>query len=142
MTDKSTLLRAFNTHFFDFLEDIISITDSEEIKTSKITFMTIKKANPTAIIKVWNKHISTKYTDVIERGDIDFFFDKDYANDLTNVKNPDKVIGIIDSIRGPIRDMGDANKAHSVKYIQNLSKLSDRYAEISNSAVFSPALYA
>jgi hypothetical protein len=128
--DKSTILRGFNNHFFDFLDDIIVIVrDSTDLPTSRNSFMIIKKANPTAIIKVWYKHIYLPYNDVIQQGDISFFSDKDYFEDIGNLKNADSIMKIIDTLRKPIREMGEVNKAHTMKYIQNLTELSRAYSE-------------
>ena len=75
MADKSTILRAFNTHFFDFINDIINVTDNEEIKVAKTSFELFKRANPTLIIKVWYSNIYSPYKDVIAKGNISFFFE-------------------------------------------------------------------
>ena len=129
MADKTTLLRAFNTHFFEFLSDIISIfPDDNDLAVAKTSFETIKKMNPTMIAKSWYTFVYQPYKDVIERGDISFFFDKDYKSDLTTVKNANEIMKMIDKIREPIKNMGESNMAHTTKYIQNLSKLSLHYA--------------
>jgi len=48
MADKSTLLRAFNTQFFDFLKDIMTIfPENQDIKLANTSFETNKKYNPT-----------------------------------------------------------------------------------------------
>jgi len=131
MTDKSTTLRAFNKHFFDFLDDIISIfPDKKEIINAKSSFEIIKRANPTAIVKAWNKHVYNEYKHVIDAGDITFFFEKDYSKDLEEVSNAEIIMTTINSIREPIRQMNDTNKGHCAKYIQNLSKLSTIYIEL------------
>jgi hypothetical protein len=130
MTDKSTLLRAFNNHFFDFLDDIITIVpDNDDIPAARTSFSTIKKANPTAIVKVWYKFIYSRYNDVIKNGDITFFFDKDYYEDINHLSNAENVMKIIDTIRSPIREMSDVNRGHTMKYIQNLTELSRLYSE-------------
>lgn len=129
--DKSTTLRAFNKHFFDFLDDIITIyPEKKEIVNAKTSFEIIKRANPTAIVKAWNKHVYTKYKDVIDGGDITFFFEKDYSKDLEKLSNAEKIMNTINSIREPISQMDDTNKGHCAKYIQNLSKLSTIYMEL------------
>jgi hypothetical protein len=128
MTDKSTLSRTFNSHFFEFLDDILTIfPENSEIKTARSSFEMIKKANPSAIIKVWFSYVYTPYRDVIESGNIEFFFEKDYGNDLSNLSNSNEIMKIIDKIRGPIKSMGKPNQDISMKYIQNLSKLSVLY---------------
>ena len=131
MTDKSSILRAFNTHFFDFIEDLHGIfPNNNDLVVAKTSFDTIKKANPTAIIKAWLKFVYHPYKDVIDNGDISFFFDKDYSDDLSTVTNANKILNIIDTLREPIKEMGDANKEHTTKYIQNLSKLSMLYNDM------------
>ena len=130
MSDKTTILRAFNTHFFEFVDDIICIfPDNKELPSSKLSFDMIKRANPTAIIKAWFKFVYIPYNTVIEQGDISFFFEKDYAGDLAHLNNSENIMSIIDSLRGPVKQMSDVNKTHSMKYIQNLSKLSFMYSE-------------
>lgn len=129
MTDKSTLLRGFNNHFFDFIEDIIRIfPEKEDLIASRTSFQIIKQANPTAIVKAWNIFIVTPYSSVIEQGDISFFFDKDYSGDLSHLQNANEIMKTIDSFRGPVKEMGDSNKQHTMKYIQNLSKLATMYS--------------
>jgi hypothetical protein len=131
MTDKSSILRAFNTHLFDFIDDIICIfPENNDLVIAKSSFDTIKKANPTAIIKAWVKFVYIPYKNVIDNGDISFFFDKDYTNDLSTVSNASKILNIIDTLRMPIKEMSDANKEHTTKYIQNLSKLSIMYNDM------------
>jgi hypothetical protein len=128
MADKSSISKAFNTHFFEFVEDIINIfPENKDIKDSKTAFELFKKANPTSILKAWNFFVYTPYRDVIDAGNIDFFFDKDYKNDLTYMSNANEIVKIIDTLREPVKNMGDTNKDHAMKYIQNLSKLSDMY---------------
>ncbi len=128
MTDKPTLSRAFNTHFLEFIEDILRIyPDSTEISKAKVSFETIKRANPALVIKAWYKNVYTTYQSVIDSGDISFFVDKDYSQDLNSVNNAGDIIKMIENIRGPIRNMDEPNKDHCMKYIQNLSKISTVY---------------
>jgi hypothetical protein len=129
MADKTTYLRAFNTHFFDFIDDIISvIPDNQEIVYGKKSLETIKRANPTLIIKVWYSMVFLPYKDVIEAGNIEFFFDKDYKNEVSQLANADEIVKIVDKLREPVRQMDGVNKEHSMKFIQNLSQLSMLYS--------------
>jgi len=131
MTDKTTLMRAFNTHFFDFLDDVIRvIPGNEEIVNAKTSFETIKRANPTAILKAWNQYVYMPYKDVIDGGNLSFFIDKDYGSDLSILPNSKEIMSIIDKIRQPIKEMDDSNQAHCLKYIQNLCKLSLMYCNL------------
>jgi hypothetical protein len=133
MVDKSGILKAFNTHYFEFVDDIINIfPENNEIRESKTAFELFKKANPTSILKAWHIFVYIPYHEVIDAGNIDFFFDKDYKNDLTYMANANDIMKVIDTLRDPVKNMGDANKAHTTKYIQNLSKLSNMYISLSS----------
>jgi hypothetical protein len=130
MSDKSTLLKTFNTQFFAFLDDIIGILpDNKDIAAARKSFFMIKTANASLIIKVWYQYVYCPYKDTIDGGDIAFFYNKDYSGDLVHVPNSGEVIRIIDTIRDPIRTMSDANKGHTLKYLQILCKLSNLYSQ-------------
>jgi hypothetical protein len=74
MSDKSSILKAFNNHFFEFLDDIIGIfPENNDIREARVTFETFKRGNPTLIIKVWFQYVYTPYASAILSGDISFF---------------------------------------------------------------------
>ena len=128
MDDKTTILRAFNSHFFDLFDDLIRVLpENSEIQYAKTSFETIKRANPTIILKTWHKFVYFPYKNIIDDGDLTFFIDKDYGSDLSSVNKSDEIIKMIDNIRNPIREMDSVNKSHALKYIQNLCKLSELY---------------
>ena len=131
MADKKTILKTFNTHLFEFLEDIISIfPDNLNIQTAKTSFLAIKQANPTIIIKTWLKYIYVPYKETIESGNIEFFFNKDYSEDLVYVANSIEVLKIVDTLRGAVSNMTEQQKQFTMEYLQNLSKLSFLYASL------------
>ena len=128
MKDKGSVSKAFNKHFFEFLEDILNVfPGNAEVKYAIKTFETIKKLNTTAIIKTWYVNAYIPYQRVIDSGNIDYFIQKDYSTDLADVSKGEEIVRMIDNIRGPISGMDDENKQHCMKYIQNLSKLSTLY---------------
>jgi len=126
--DKSSILKAFNTLFFQFLDDVISVfPENNDLIVAKTSFETIKKLNVTAIIKAWFYYVFTPYKDQILGEDISFFIEKDYNNDLSHFYNSTEIMETINKFREPIRQMTEENKKQSLKYIQNLSKLSEYY---------------
>ena len=128
MSDKTTVLRAFNTHLFEFLNDIISILpDNVGLVTTKNSFEMYKKANPTLLIKIWYSYVYLPYAKIIDEGNLDFFIEKDYTSELSGLANASNVSNAIDTLRGQIREMSDTNRTHSLEYIQNLCKLSNMY---------------
>ena len=127
-SQSSTILTAFNDHFIDFVNDIINVFPEDvDILAAKNSFLLIRKANPKMIIKIWHTYVVEKYQDVIDKGDISFFIDKDYASDLTNTENSDKIIEAINRLRNPVKLMTEENQKKTMKYIQNLKKLSTIY---------------
>ena len=128
MTDKTTVLRAFNTHLFEFINDIISILpDNVGLVTTKNSFEMYKKANPTLLIKIWYSYVYLPYAKIIDEGNLDFFIEKDYTSELSGLANAGNVSNAIDALRGQIREMSETNRTHSLEYIQNLCKLSNMY---------------
>jgi len=124
----SGILTAFNDHFMEFISDIQRIfPDDHDILTAKNSLLAIRKANPKMIIKIWNNYIVGKYRKQIEDGDISFFINKDYAQDLVYANNSDKIIESIDRLRMPIKSMNSTEQAKTMKYIQNLTKLANIY---------------
>ena len=128
MADKSTVLRAFNTHLVEFLDDIISIIPGNVgLVTTKNSFEMYKKANPTLLIKIWYSYVYMPYAEIIEKGDLDFFITKDYSEDLSYLHNSKNILNAIDTLRGQIKEMSETNRNHSLEYIRNLCKLSNMY---------------
>jgi hypothetical protein len=131
MSDKSTILKTFNSQFFDFLTDVITIfPENMDLINAKKSFETIKRLNVTAIIKVWYNYIFIPYQEVIESGNISFFLEKDYQKDLSILSNSSEILKIIDTLRDQLRTMGETNQMHSMKYIQLLTRLSDIYNKL------------
>lgn len=129
MTDKTTVLRAFNNVFFEFLSEVQNvIPENGDIKDAIAGLEFFKKANPTCIIKAWKYFVYDPYKEQVDRGDISFFCEKDYQSDLSYMSNSDEIMKAIQRIRNPIRSMSDENKNIVVKYVSNLCRLSLVYS--------------
>ena len=129
-SDKSILLTAFNTQFYDFLDDIENVfMKGNGIKRAKNALVLIKKVNPALIIKLWYKYIVVNYESEIDSNNINFFIEKDYKNDLRYLNSSDDIMTHIDSLREPVRNMGESNQKKSFMYIKNLCILSKLYCE-------------
>jgi hypothetical protein len=125
---NSNILTIFNDHFIEFIEDVVSIFPNDhDLVTVKNFFLLIRKTNPKLIIKVFHKYVVLKYQTQINNQNIDFFIEKDYKEDLTNNESSDKIIEAINRLRNPIRLMDEKNKLNTIKYLQNLCKLSSSY---------------
>ena len=126
----STILSAFNDHFMEFVNDIIRVVpDDADVLSAKNSFLLIRKANPQLILKSWNAFVVGKYKNEIDNGNIDFFVNKDYSQDLMNssVQNSGKIMEAIERLRAPIRQMSAEDQEKTMKYIQNLTTLASMY---------------
>ena len=121
----TNLVTVFNDHFSEFVSDVQSVfPDDPDILTAKNALLTIRKANPKLLVRIWIKYVVSPYKEHIDAGDIEFFVTKDYSSDLARNDNADKIMESIDRLRNPIKNMGPDNQAKTLKYIQNLTKLS------------------
>jgi hypothetical protein len=123
---SNNLLTAFNDHFMDFINDVQSVFPEDiDILAAKNALSLVRKANPKMIVKIWKVYIANKYKREIESGNLEFFVDKDYSNDVSVAANSDKIMESINRLRDPIKNMSKDNQDKVMKYIQNLSKLSE-----------------
>jgi hypothetical protein len=121
---SNNILTAFNDHFIEFVTDIQNVfPEDADILTAKNALITIRKANPKMIVKIWNAYIVGKYKPEIESGNLEFFMNKDYSQDVSGASNSDKIMESINRLREPIKHMTPESQAKTMKYIQNLTKL-------------------
>ena len=122
---SANVLNAFNNHFFEFISDIqTTFPNDTDLQTAKNYMTMIRKANPKMIAKIWQKNITSKYKEEIAKGDLTFFLEKDYTSDIKNSENSSQIISCINRFKKPIKEMSAENQAKSMKYIQNLTELS------------------
>jgi len=124
------IISIFNNQFSEFIEDFLRLfPDDLDILSAKNSLTIIRKTNPKLLIKIWNKYVVIPYKNQIESGDFNFFVEKDYTQDLVKNDNSSKIMQSIDKLREPIKSMSKENKEKTMKYIENLSKLSLLYQE-------------
>ena len=131
--DRGTLIRSFNDYLFEFLDDMIKVLPgNKSVMTATRAFRMLTDANKAIIIKCWYKFVFLKYKDVINDGDVDFFFEKDYSEDLTKLSNSQSILEIIDSVRLPAKEICEnpKNKEHITTYVQTLCKLSEVFNDL------------
>ena len=129
-SDKSLLLSAFNTQFFDFVTDIeLVFSEDMSIKKANMALNMIKKVNPALIIKIWYTYVCSQYENEIHNDNINFFIEKDYKKDFLYIKSSDDIINNIDKLREPVRNMSKENQEKSLMYVKNLCILSKLYMQ-------------
>jgi len=125
---KSTILSGFNDHFVEFISDIQRVFPNDpDILTAKNSLALMRKANPKIIIGFWFSHIAAKYKAAIDAGDVRFFLEKDYVEDVNQAANAGKIVEAIDRLRTPVKMMSEEDQKMSMKYMQNLTKLAILY---------------
>src|SRR6056300_996013 len=128
--DKSQILTAFNDHFVQFVDDIKRVfPDNNDISLFHTSLGKLRKANPRLMILSFKEHVSGNYRTEIEKGNIEFFIDTDYRTYLKEkgVNAPNVLLEKIDCLREPVRQMNQSDQENVIKYLQNLTKLSDMY---------------
>mgnify|MGYP001569492550 FL=1 len=127
---SSPILTAFNNQFGEFMDDFMRIfPNDKDLMTTKNMLSTLKKGNPRLLIQIWKTFIADRYSSEIEAGNINFFIDKDYNSDVSELGDSEKIVKAIDRLRDPIKNMDAENQQACMKYIQNLSKLSVIYMQ-------------
>lgn len=122
----TNILTTFNDHFEEFVNDIHRVFPEDvDILTAKNSFLAARKANPKLIIKMWKSYVVSKYRKEIECGNLEFFINKDYKNDISTSPYSDKITESIDRLRDPVKKMNSDEQLKTMKYIQNFTKLSD-----------------
>jgi len=126
--DRPTIIRSFNDYFFEFLDDMLKVLpNNKSVLTAIRSFRMLTDVNKGILIKSWYKFVYLKYKNVIDEGNVEFFFEKDYSEDLTKLSNANTIMEIIDSVRKPAKEICEnpKNKEHITTYIQTLCKLSE-----------------
>lgn len=125
---KADLIRIFNKHFIEFLEDInIILPENSDILSAKKMYKMAMNTNPSLIIQIWNKYVVSKYKNEIEAGDIQYFIKKNYEDDVANSNKSTRILDIIYRLKKTIQLLSDSNQHKSMKYIQNLTQLTILY---------------
>jgi len=128
MNAKSTILTGFNDHFADFLTDVQTVfPDDADVRLAKNSLTMIRKVNPKTIIRYWYESIVSQYKAQIDEGNLEFFVTKDYTSEVSVSEHSEKIMNGINRMRDQIRIMDENNQKKSMKYIQNLTKLSILY---------------
>ena len=106
-----SILKAFNNHMLEFIDDLIVIFPEDlDIRTSRTFIQGIIKVNPKIICKYYYENIALTYKNEIENGDIAFFINKDYDEDLAEDWKTNKIKGTMDRWRNVLRTTKDDNK--------------------------------
>lgn len=129
--DKISLSKAFSTHFIEFLNEMtILFPKNVEIRTFKTAVSQIKRVNPSKLIKTWYNVVTVPFKDEIYVENFSFFELKDYATDLKNTYyDNDGIYKFIEEMKRSTLKMSNDNKKKTMKYLSNLTKMSEMYSK-------------
>lgn len=130
MGEQSIIMRAFNQHLKDFVDDIQRLfPENVKVRAFKNSVETFIKMNPKKVIELWYHKITMKYSSEIMNEEIDFFLNKDYSQDVKEVEGTgiNVSIDLVEELRGPIRDMNEEDRKMAVKYVKEMTQLSTLY---------------
>ena len=117
----------FNALFFKLVDTVIDYFPKDAtLAAASRSLNAIRKINPKLIFRVWDYYVITPYKDEIESGNVDFFINKDYREDLSDyaqLHDYKTISDAIDRFREPIKNMDKEGQATIMSYIQSLSKL-------------------
>jgi len=126
--NKTEVLSAFNNHMQEFFADVLVLfPEDNDIRVASSSLIAMRKANPRLIMNIWKQYITDKYSDEIAEGNIKFFIERNYDEDLKSNDQAAMILEKINTLREPMRQMSDENLKKTVGYIQNLTKISKMY---------------
>ena len=125
--NNSLVLSTFIKQIDEYLDDIAkSYSVDSRFTRARVYLEGVKKSNPRLIITTWKTMVTDKYSAEIESGDIEYFLNKDFTEEVPGSYTP-TIDSVIQELRSTVRRMSDENKTVSLKYIQNLCRLSNLY---------------
>ena len=126
--NKSDILSGFNNHLNELLESLIEILpDNKELKTALASLVTIRPATPKFIIMSWKNYVLDKYEENIMSGNLEYFLEKDYSDDVKDTGDAANILDKIIVIKNTMKRLDKVNLDKTVSYLQNLTKLCKVY---------------
>jgi hypothetical protein len=123
MAPPPSIIKLFNTHIIDFIDDIsIILKDPTELLFLKKKIKQLILINSSKFIKLWHD-TSLKYYIEIEQKNYNYFLNKSYIQ----VIRDKEYLDIIERYLIEVRDDSERNKEKIMDYIYNLTELSKIY---------------
>ena len=129
---KSVLVKVFAEQVEELYLDMLKVYPNHlNIKTGLTIVQQIKKFNPKLMIRSYNESVNQHYYDVIVKGDIDFFMNKNYVEDCQrtgmDIKEAKTHSEWIETIKDLARELEKENQKKLIKYFQNFSRICKMY---------------
>ena len=123
-----SVIKLFNNQFLEFLSDVSTVFPKDSnIKTARFFTENLIKVNPSLLIKLWFRDVTTPYKNEVEAGNLNFFLGKNYNSDVKDKENPESIMQVIEIIKKMISELNDNEKKKVISYVQNFTKISSIY---------------
>ncbi len=124
---QKSLKEVFCNQLLEFMDDILTVFPNNlDLRTGKTFIIGLTKVSKKKLIGIWKTSVVDIYEEAIMNGDKEYFINKDYSNDLGE-GGTDRMMNVIEDVRGLIRDTSEKNKDKAIKYLQNLTKICKLY---------------
>lgn len=121
---NQTLTKLFNTQLSEFVDLLIKFfPNNADILASQTAINALKRGNPKILLSIWTEYVFAKYALQISEGNLDFFLNKDYRDELTEVKDVELILDAIDRLRPSLRELSGQNLKDVITYLQNLNTI-------------------
>ena len=108
--NQKTLKELFCNQLLEFIDDVLTIFPNNlDLKTGKTFIVGLTKVSKRKLIGIWKTSVVDVYEDAILKGDVEYFINKDYSEDLGE-GGTDKMMSVIEDVRGLIRNTSKENK--------------------------------
>ena len=125
--NQKTLKELFCNQLLEFMDDVLTIFPNNlDLKTGKTFIVGLTKVSKRKLIGIWKTSVVDVYEDAIMNGDVEYFINKDYSEDLGE-GGTDKMMSVVEDVRVLIRNTSEENKDKAIKYLQNLTKICKLY---------------
>ena len=129
---KSVLVKVFAEQVEELYLDMLKVyPDNLSMRSGLTIVQQLKKFNPKLMIRSYNETVNQRYYDIIVKGDIDFFMNKNYVDDCENYglgkEEAKSQADWIETIKELARGIGIDNQKKLIKYFQNFSRICKMY---------------
>ena len=132
---KQQIFRCFINTYFDFLDFILTNIgkDNKDFKNFYHKNKMLRKANIKIFIKKWYETISVPYGKEIMNGNIDYFVNKNYDDEITMAGNIGREFSIrtyIDHMKNMYQNIDEDMMNKIIAYMQQCTKMSVLYYNV------------
>jgi len=129
--NKNTCVKSFASKFDEFCKYLLKIVpNNPDVMAFNTGIMLIRRSNPLLLLQSWCANVFGKYADQISEGNLTYFLEKDYKDDLQEVQHTEQVLEGIDRIRKPIASLAGEELDEVVKFLQNLNTICFQYLSL------------